>query len=674
MARRLSAVLPAVFAASLWLGLFCADAPVKAQTKTQAATATDAQPFDAIHLREPVKIGTAGLVEAGDDLAWARPDYDDSKWLAVDATTRLIEYFPKNQPPIVWRRIHIKVDPGETRLAIQAYFIARAFEVYVNGQKLIESGQVEPYVPYLRNARLIARIPEAQLRTGTLVIAIRARAPLTWWTTGAPGFNGPMLTLGDASALRNQNLLSMVGENAASIFEGLLAMGVGLVALALFVGQRQRMEYFWIFIQGVLIAASMPFALLAINRNIPVTWWIPSEIFGFAIFLATLLMVQAFLRKTFGWFFWLCIVVALLMSTFSDVGYWYGFVPASFGGYFSIPIGIVFALVIPLMLFRQLRRGDREAGILLIPFLFYSLWIYAEIGLLLLQQISPLNRVAAHSLQVINAFPIGIFTLGLADLGNISFNFSLAIIMVLRSTRMSRQQALLESEIAAAREVQQVIFSEQAGSVPGFTIESLYRPAQQVGGDFFQVIPHKLDGSLLIVAGDVTGKGLHAGMLVALLVGAIRTSADASADPESVLRALNERLLGRGQTQATCLALRIAGDGEVTLANAGHLPPYLNGEPVAMEGTLPLGAIEDARFSVMHFQLTDGDRLLLLSDGIVEATDAEGNLFGFDRVRELVRAAATVAEVASAAQSFGQEDDISIISVTRSAVREPAIA
>ena len=76
----------------------------------------------------------------------------------------------------------------------------------------------------------------------------------------------------------------------------------------------------------------------------------------------------------------------------------------------------------------------------------------------------------------------------------------------------------------------------------------------------------------------------------------------------------------------------------------------------------------------MHFQLTDGDRLLLLSDGIVEATDAEGNLFGFDRVRELVRTAATVAEVASAAQSFGQEDDISIISVTRSAVREPAIA
>ena len=62
--------------------------------------------------------------------------------------------------------------------------------------------------------------------------------------------------------------------------------------------------------------------------------------------------------------------------------------------------------------------------------------------------------------------------------------------------------------------------------LPGLTIESEYRPAREVGGDFFQIIPHKTDGSLLIVAGDVTGKGLKAGMLVALLVGAIRSAAE----------------------------------------------------------------------------------------------------------------------------------------------------
>jgi serine phosphatase RsbU (regulator of sigma subunit) len=161
-------------------------------------------------------------------------------------------------------------------------------------------------------------------------------------------------------------------------------------------------------------------------------------------------------------------------------------------------------------------------------------------------------------------------------------------------------------------------------------------------------------------------------MLVALMVGTIRTAADSGTDPESVLHALNKRMLGRGHSQATCLALRIARDGAVLLANAGHLPPYLNSEPVAMEGALPLGVIEDAEFSLTRFKLKDGDKLLFMSDGIAEATDAHGHLFGFDRVLELVRSAASPADLAGAAQSFGQRDDISVISVTRTAVLESA--
>ena len=103
-----------------------------------------------------------------------------------------------------------------------------------------------------------------------------------------------------------------------------------------------------------------------------------------------------------------------------------------------------------------------------------------------------------------------------------------------------------------------------------------------------------------------------------------------------ILEALNRRLLGRSEAQATCLALRIAADG-VTLANAGHTPPYRNGEPLPMEGALPLGMIEDAEFSVMQFTLAQGDRLVLVSDGVAEATDADRQLFGFDRVQELLR-------------------------------------
>jgi serine phosphatase RsbU (regulator of sigma subunit) len=161
-------------------------------------------------------------------------------------------------------------------------------------------------------------------------------------------------------------------------------------------------------------------------------------------------------------------------------------------------------------------------------------------------------------------------------------------------------------------------------------------------------------------------------MLVALLVGAIRSTSEINSDPLFVLEALNRRLLGRGEANATCLAMRIAADGAVTLANAGHLPPYHNGQPIAVEGALPLGVIDNAEFTVTHFQLQENDRLVLASDGIVEAMDDQGHLFGFERVQELLQARLTAAEVAAVAQNYGQQDDISVIAVTRTAALVPA--
>jgi serine phosphatase RsbU (regulator of sigma subunit) len=196
----------------------------------------------------------------------------------------------------------------------------------------------------------------------------------------------------------------------------------------------------------------------------------------------------------------------------------------------------------------------------------------------------------------------------------------------------------------------------------------------EVGGDFFQIVPQPTDGSLLIVAGDVAGKGLKAGMLVALLVGAIRTAVEANAEPAYVLGALNRRLLGRDDSQATCLALRIDASGEAKLVNAGHLPPYLNGAPLAMEGALPLGMLPGAVFSEMTFKLEIGDRLVVVSDGLAEARNADGQLFGFEGVEELLRTVPSAADLATAAQRFGQQDDISVIAVTRTGVGEPVRA
>ena len=247
-------------------------------------------------------------------------------------------------------------------------------------------------------------------------------------------------------------------------------------------------------------------------------------------------------------------------------------------------------------------------------------------------------------------------------------SFSFVLFGQFRSS-LQRQQTMLE-DVKQAQEIQKLLIPERLPKLTGWTIESEYRPSREVGGDFFQIVPSEKDSSVLIVAGDVTGKGLQAGMLVAMLVGTIRNEAEHSSDPAQILGALNSQLCSREHAHATCLALRISADGHATLANAGHLPPYLNGQPLTLEGALPLGMIDGAKPSIAEFQLGPDDRLILLSDGIPEAVDRNGNLFGFDRVQQLIRSGSSVAEIASVAQKFGQEDDITVLSVTRTPALE----
>jgi serine phosphatase RsbU (regulator of sigma subunit) len=236
---------------------------------------------------------------------------------------------------------------------------------------------------------------------------------------------------------------------------------------------------------------------------------------------------------------------------------------------------------------------------------------------------------------------------------------------VLRSIRIAQQQAFLETEIAAAREVQQIILPEQIDSVAGFAIESEYVPAQQVGGDFFQILPAP-EGSLLVVIGDVAGKGLPAAMLVSVLVGAIRGVAEYTSDPAELLANLNERLVGRvAGSFSTAQAARIFPDGSVAMANAGHLPPYLDGREVQIPGALPLGVTAGTRYETVHFQLPRGSRLTFYSDGIIEAQNAKGELFGFERGREI--STQPVAKIVEAAKLFGQQDDMTVIAITREA-------
>jgi hypothetical protein len=232
-----------------------------------------------------------------------------------------------------------------------------------------------------------------------------------------------------------------------------------------------------------------------------------------------------------------------------------------------------------------------------------------------------------------------------------------------RHIRAHTEMALLEGEMAAARQVQQLILPEQGESFPGYEVESVYQPARQVGGDFFQILPAD-NGGLLIVVGDVAGKGLPAAMLVSMLVGSIRATAEDTNDPVLMLRRLHDRLIGRiGGGFATALAAHITGSGRVAIANAGHLSPYLDGREIELAGALPLGIEGGGRYDAKRFELPVGSRLTFYSDGVVEAQNQKGELFGFDRAKAISTQSA--ASIVEAAVHFGQADDITVVTIER---------
>jgi hypothetical protein len=234
-----------------------------------------------------------------------------------------------------------------------------------------------------------------------------------------------------------------------------------------------------------------------------------------------------------------------------------------------------------------------------------------------------------------------------------------------RYIRTEAEKAALEGEMAAAREVQRMMVPENLPLITGYKIETVYRPAAEVGGDFFQVIPLK-SGRTLIVIGDVSGKGLSAAMIVSMIVGMLCVVSGSTDEPAETLAELNRRLCGRAHGGfATCIVVRLGDDGQLALANAGHPPPYLNGKEIPFTGSTPLGLIESATYTQTTLEMRTDDRVLLLTDGIAEARDEHGVLFGFSRVESLLRAGASARTVAEAAQQHGQNDDLTVISITR---------
>jgi hypothetical protein len=608
----------------------------------------------------------------GDNMAWAQPDLDDSTWDSMDLTVA-----PRTEGAgwtkrgyagyagFAWYRLRIDVQGANHRLAIKMPDQADdAYQVYVNGQLIGEFGKFTPRgvtaYPALSEAFSLPR----GVGDGTITIAIRM------WMDSATRFNSPDAgglhgppALGYASLVNDLVRLDyddMAHYLGAFYLEGLILLMSVIMAATLFWLDRQEPGYLWL---AVVCTVTLLYNTILLSVN--VVAWIGQTP---AVLLRDVILhpLRIALWVLF-WGYWFRLpkigrlqrvvwplVVLLMVGTAMLRPPLYGqTVPIHYETFISPALlGIKFGLgaILFLVAYRGFATQKTEG------------WMAATAVVLglIANFTTELRLVHIPTMFIVFGFVI--------QLGTVATVVSLLIITVMLLRRFIMAQALKEQwkmEIQQAQEVQQLLIPHELPEVTGISIESEYRPAREVGGDFFQILPLEIPGSVLIVLGDVTGKGMQAGMLVALIVGAIRAAVQHSTDPARILHEVNEQLCERQHAIATCLILRIDPDGTGIIANAGQLAPYLNGSEIEMEGAFPIGIVPDGEFAITSFALQEGDNLFLMSDGVVEATDPQGALFGFERIAELLGRNATSEEIAKAAQDFGQEDDILVLQVRR---------
>jgi hypothetical protein len=197
-------------------------------------------------------------------------------------------------------------------------------------------------------------------------------------------------------------------------------------------------------------------------------------------------------------------------------------------------------------------RGNRQAGWLVLPSLAPAVsTALFDIGT------ASINLGWQPFNFLVDAIRIGPISIQMGDAGSLVFLLSIAAVMSVRFSRVSREQARTAAELAAAREIQRHLVLAELPSNPNYAIEAAYLPALEVGGDFYQVLPQS-DGSIMVVIGDVSGKGLKAAMTGAFTIGALHALAAEIPDPPTLLSRLNREIL-RGQERGvvTCLCLKL---------------------------------------------------------------------------------------------------------------------
>jgi sigma-B regulation protein RsbU (phosphoserine phosphatase) len=245
------------------------------------------------------------------------------------------------------------------------------------------------------------------------------------------------------------------------------------------------------------------------------------------------------------------------------------------------------------------------------------------------------------------------------------------------------EQNRVEQDLALARQVQKAFLPSRAPQVPGFRFFDYYGPADEVGGDYFDYI-FLGDDQLAVIVADVVGHGVAAAMLMAKLSAEARYCLASQDDLAAAVSLLNQRISSLDlQRFVTLLCLRIEiATGKVEIVNAGHMLPVWKRhhaqhmeQPGSEQAGIPLGIMEDTEYQCVSLQMEPGDELLLFTDGISEAPNAAGHMFGIERLCQHARSSngdlqllgnSIIEDVTSFTQDTRQADDMCLVLIQRS--------
>jgi hypothetical protein len=617
--------------------------------------------------------------QTGDDLAWASPAFDDSRWQAIKVGRSWEGQGHRDYTGFAWYRRHIVISPGtpaDQDLALFLRDVQDAAEVYWNGRLVGSFGKLPPNPAwYIMPSPHTFLLGPAQ--SGVLAVRVWS-APVVFLSAPEQGglYATPRIgTAEGVAALDTASRYRWLRGKQFYLAVSFVSAIFGLLAFCSWLRDRTRWMLFWL-----AFTMLKPLVLLVIF-NLPdiSTFRLGYGSIGEVVAIngaATwfLLIYLLDLRSNTLLVRWTKIIaivsIALtLIDTVMVCLDWTRLFPRQFL-YFdvasTIPVEVLELYVLVIVAFALRKRLDAAR------------WLLAISSILgvLKQGLTDIGGLGArwthwtlYQRLYITLFTVAGTTVDLPTLLNLLLLVSILYAAWRYSVEQNQRKNVLEQEFLSAQEIQQILIPDVLPAIAGYTLTSAYLPAQEVGGDFFQIIP--LGGEsgsdsgqvAIIVLGDVSGKGLKAAMTVSLLVGAIRSTVETTQDPAEILAALNRRLYGRMQSGfATCLALRLDSRGRGALANAGHLPPFLNGSELQLTPALPLGLLPDAEYETSALNLAVGERLILYTDGVLEARNAAGELFGFARIAEI--SSNTSEQIAKAAQQFGQDDDITVLTLT----------